>query len=321
MPGGKGIFRRRQQRNRRHSVLLIGLMVIICAFLGWSLAGSIGLVMLGALAGVILLVGPRVSHKLVLKMYGATRLRDRDAPELIHLVRTLANKAGLPVMPQIYYVPSEMVNAFSVGTRDNPSMAFTDGILRNLATRELTGVTAHEVAHIRNNDGWVMGLADSVSQIVYIMSWTGQILLFINLPLFLMGSEAIPWIFIIVLILAPTLSSLLQLALSRTREYDADLDAIRLTGDPRGLASALAKLEQLSGSFFERIFLPGRRIPEPSLLRTHPSTEDRIKRLLELEKDLTKKTPDADHGLPGHLKHRLLSHIVPPRWHINRFWY
>ena len=127
-----------------------------------------------------------------------------------------------------------------------------------------------------------MALADGMSRVVSLASWVGQAIFLINLPLFLVGAEVVPWTVPLVLIFAPTLMALLQLALSRSREFDADLGAVRLTGDAEGLARALLKLERRTGRFWEEIFLPGRRIPEPSLLRTHPPTEDRIARLRTL---------------------------------------
>jgi heat shock protein HtpX len=158
----------------------------------------------------------------------------------------------------------------------------TDGLLRGLTGRQLVGVLAHEVSHIRHNDMWIMSVADSVSRLVRMMSVFGQVLLLINLPMLLMDQVRISWLLIAVLILAPTASALLQLALSRNREFDADLEAAALTGDPQGLAAALERLERAQGSMWERIVFSGPRIPEPSLLRTHPSTEERVRRLLAL---------------------------------------
>ena len=145
------------------------------------------------------------------------------------------------------------------------------------------GVLAHEISHIRNNDLWVMGLADAVRRFTRLLSWMGQLLLLLNLPMLGLGGDTFPWLLVLLLIGAPILSFLLQLALSRTREYDADLDAATLTGNPRGLANALAKMERLEGTWLERLLLSGRRRPQRSVFRTHPNTADRIRRLLELE--------------------------------------
>ena len=150
---------------------------------------------------------------------------------------------------------------------------------------------AHELSHIRNNDLWMMGLADAVSRLTRMLSWMGQLLLLINLPMLILGGDTFPWLLVLLLIGAPSLSFLLQLALSRTREYEADLDAATLTGNPRGLANALAKMERLRGGWLERLFLSGRRPREPAVFRTHPDTADRVRRLLELEAG---RRPDRD---------------------------
>ena len=130
-----------------------------------------------------------------------------------------------------------------------------------------------------------------MSRLVSIASWLGQFLLLLNLPLIFAGAVYVPWHIVALLIFAPTLMALVQLGLSRTREYDADRAAAELTGDPEGLMRALSKLERRVGRFWEEIFLPGRRIPEPSLLRTHPSTESRIARLRELTALATPQYP------------------------------
>jgi heat shock protein HtpX len=114
------------------------------------------------------------------------------------------------------------------------------------------------------------------------MTMAGGLLLIINLPLLLLGRAQVSWTFILLLLFAPTVATLLQLGLSRAREYDADLEAAELTGDPAGLASGLNKLEHQGAGLWERIFMPGRRLPEPSLLRSHPPTEERVRRLLAL---------------------------------------
>ena len=154
--------------------------------------------------------------------------------------------------------------------------------MRKLNARELRGVLAHEVAHINHNDIWVMALADVMSRITNLMAITGMFLVVAYLPLFVLTRETVPWLLLLVLILSPNLSALLQLALSRAREYNADIEAVNLTDDARGLASALAKIEYFQGGWVERILFPGRKLPDPSLLRTHPRTEERIQRLMSL---------------------------------------
>lgn len=312
---------RHKLRNSLQSVLLLAGMMGLTGAVGWLLEGPDGV--LWALVAVVLLIvlNPMVSPKLILGMYRARELPPDEAPALHRVVETLAYRAGLPAAPRLYYVPSAMINAFAVGTRGNAAVACTDGLLGNLSLREITGVLAHEISHIRNNDMWVMGLADLFTRMTNILSLVGQFLLLLNLPLLLMSGYTISWAAILLLVFAPTLSALLQLALSRTREYDADLGAAELSGDPEGLALALAKLERLHAGFFEQVFLPGRQIPEPSLLRTHPPTEERIRRLLALRHEPgfaaqpRLRTP-GNPRIPGHGPVQ-----SAPRWHIGGLWY
>ena len=258
---------------------LAGLML----FIGWLLGGRTGVFWAIGIAVVVLALSPRVSPRVILRMYGARELTPLEAPRLAGILEMLAARARLPRPPRLYYVPSAMLNAFSVGGRADSGVAVTDGLLRALTVREVTGVLAHEISHIRHNDMWVMNLADMASRITSTMSLLGQALLLINLPLLLLGGYVLAWLPILVLIAAPLISMLLQLALSRSREFDADREAALLSGDPRGLALALAKMSRYEGRFWERILLPGRREPHPSLLRTHPETEERVRRLMELE--------------------------------------
>jgi heat shock protein HtpX len=131
----------------------------------------------------------------------------------------------------------------------------------------------------------------------------------------------VPWLAILLLVFAPTIGGLLQLALSRAREYDADLDAAGLTGDPEGLASALMTLERRQGRLWEGLFLPGSRLPDPSLLRTHPRTEDRVERLLRLK---PQARPVIDMPATRHEPGRsIVPPIRAPRIHWGRMgtWY
>lgn len=222
----------------------------------------------------------------------------------------------------MYYVPSQMLNAFAVGTRKHAAIAVTDGLVRQLDMRELVGVVAHEISHVRNNDLWVMGLADMFSRTTSILSLIGQFLLFLNLPLILLSQVTVNWFAIFLLIFAPNLSALAQLALARTREFDADLNAARLTGDPDGLASALVKIERAQGGWMERILMPNRRVPVPSLLRTHPETEERVRRLMELKPEL-QSAEILLAGEPDFDRYAVFGKPVsrPPRRHIGGLWH
>ena len=270
-------------RNGLHTLLLIGGMALILALSAGFLFGGGVVVWVAGLVVLMLFLAPRVSPAMVLGLYRARRLTPGEAPDLYAVVAELARRAGLPRMPALYYLPSTVMNAFTMGSREDAAMVVTDGLLRRLSLRELIAVLAHETSHVRNNDTRVMGLADVVGRLTRILSLIGQFLILVSLPLMLFSPEGIPWAGFLLLVFAPSLSALLQLALSRTREFDADLDAARLTGDPAGLASALEKLERYQGGLLERILLPGRHNPNPSLLRTHPETEERIDRLLALK--------------------------------------
>lgn len=275
--------RAHKTRNVIHSVVLIGGLGLLMGLCAWILWGWIGQLYALIAAAVTILFGPRMAPEMVMRMYRA-RPVDRGGGTLFRLVEELARRAELPAMPKLYVVPSAALNAFAVGRPENASIAITQGLLRKLSLREVAGVLAHEMSHIRNNDLWIMGLADAFSRITQAMSWVGIFLLILNLPAALKGQVVVPWLAVLLLYFAPTFGSLLQLALSRAREYDADLEGAQLTGDPIGLASALDKLERYQGRFWEDMLMPGRRIPQPSLLRSHPPTEERVRRLLELRR-------------------------------------
>jgi heat shock protein HtpX len=268
--------------NLAQSALIIAGMALIVWMMLRLIAGPDLALPLIAAAVVGMLLAPSAPPHLLLAAYGARRLDAASFPAGAALLAALAARAGLPRPPELWYVPSRLPNAFALGRPDSSAICVTDGLLRLLDPRELTGVLAHEVAHIAHRDLWIMALADAMSRVVSGASLAGQVLLLLNLPLLLAGMAVVPWSVVLLLVFSPTLMALLQLALSRSREFDADLGAARLTGDPEALISALRKLERRTGRFWEEILLPGRRIPEPSLLRTHPPTEARIARLREL---------------------------------------
>lgn len=308
--------------NRLQSLLLLLAMAAFLALLGWLLWGVTGVVWLMVFGALLVLFNPMNTPYLIMRMYRAVPLRPDQAPALYALLRQLAERAELARLPELYYLPSPMVNAFAVGRREEGAIAVTDGLLRNLNGREGAAVLAHEISHIRSNDMWVMGLADLFSRMTGLLSLFGQILLLLNLPLILMTGVSINWFAIFILILAPNLSALAQLGLSRTREYHADLNAARLTGDPEGLASALVKIEQRQGGWLERIFLPQRGTPEPSLLRTHPPTEERVRRLMELQQSLDLEEHRKQIAvLADELPFARPLRRSPRRWYISGLWH
>ncbi len=257
------MLNRQRLLNTLQSAAILAAMALLLGALGWLIGGSDGAVI--ALIGGLVLVfmNPTVAPKLILRMYRAQRLGFSQAPRLMTAVGVLSKRAGLSRAPEIYYLPSPVMNAFALGTREHSAIALSDGMLRNMTLRELIGVLGHEISHVRNNDTWVMGLADLFSRMTGFLANFGLILVFINLPLMWFSGQMISWWTIALLIFAPTLSALLQLALSRTREYDADAGSAQITGDPRALSSALGKMEHIQGRILERLFMPGRGVPKP----------------------------------------------------------
>jgi heat shock protein HtpX len=267
-------------RNALQSIALLAAMAALAGFLGWTLFGAIGS-WAAVLGPVLALLGSGASSEMILRLTRARPLAPERALGLYRLVGLLAERARLPRMPRLYRVPAPALNAFAAGSRDNPAIALTDGLLASLEPRELAGVLAHELSHLRSNDVWVMTLAAVVGRVTSLMSFVGQMLLLVLIPLSLFTGHGVPLAAIALLIFAPTISGLLRLALSRTREFDADIAAIELTGDPRGLAAALEKLERQRSGWMQRIFMAR----APAWLLTHPSTAERIRRLMEIERE------------------------------------
>ncbi len=309
--------RRYKRRNATQAMVLLGGMVGVAALCGWVLAGWPGVLWVGVLGVVALALRPKVPTGLVLRMYGARPLPARAAPDLHRLVSALAVRSELSTAPRLYYVPSSMLNAFAVGRRHDAAIGVTDGLLRHLTGRELTGVLAHEMSHVRADDLWIMTLADTVGRLTHALSYAGLLLLLLGLPLMTATGADELLIVALVLMAVPTLVTLLQLALSRSREYDADLEAARLTGDPEGLARALRKLERAEGGVWERILVPHRRAPDPLLLRTHPPTERRVERLLSLAPERRPELVlrDVPYPPPGYRRV-----AAPPRLRLPGVW-
>ncbi|MDH3740449.1 MAG: zinc metalloprotease HtpX [Hyphomicrobiales bacterium] len=313
--------RRHDMRNTLHTWLLILGAGVLMAVIAWMTYGVGGIVWAAIFGGLGLWSASKASPKLVLKLYRARPIAPNELIELQTLIRDLTARADLPAVPTLHYIPSKMMNAFAVGRPEDSAIAVTDGLLRNLTLRQLAGVLAHEVSHIRSGDLKVMALGDILNRITSFMATFGLFGLIFSIPAMLTAGIKVPWLGLLFLLLAPTMGGLLQLALSRAREYDADLDAADLTGDPEGLALALQILERKQGHMWEGIVLPGGRSPEPSILRSHPKTADRVQRLLSLKKDATPHVTIRD---TRHQPDRSIVPIVrPPRihWHRMGLWY
>lgn len=312
------LAQRHRALNRLQSAFLLLAMGVLLALVGWLFAGLLGLVWSVVLAAGLAVLSPSVSPRFILRMYRARALSPDQVPGLYRLVGELSWRAGLDRAPRLFYVSSPVLNAFALGYSGQSWLVVSEGILRKLTPRELAGVLAHEISHIRHNDTTVMGLADLFSRLTGVLSTAGQFLLLFNLPLVMFSDYHINWWAILVLITAPVVSSLIQLALSRAREYHADISAAELTGDPEGLASALGKIERYQNSVLEQIVMPGRGVPEPSILRTHPHTRDRLERLRSLQPQPFAPGPEPAE-IPDFLKSP--GERRRPRWRTMGMWY
>lgn len=274
--------RRQRTRNVVQSTLLLGCLLLVVTGLGWSLFASAGLLWTLLLGVLVLALRPRVPPRPVLALYQAEPLPVGVAPQLHWMVAELASRAGLHRAPALYYVPSAVPNCFCVGHGADAALAVTDGLLRRLTRREVAGVLAHEVGHLRAGDPAVMSLSDAIGRLCQALGLLGLV----SLPMaavLAFGGEPRPLLLCAVLVALPIVVTLLQLALSRSREFDADLAAARLTGDPEGIACALEVLEWTTGRIWERLLVGRSPVPDPLLLRTHPTTQERTRRLRELE--------------------------------------
>jgi len=269
-------------RNRLQTGLLLAGMFALAAALAHLLLGPEWAPWLAFSLFLGLLAAPRLSPAWLMRLSGATRLTPAQAPQLYALLEALAGRAQLERVPDLYLVPRGLANAFAVGRRSGAAIAVTSGLLRTLTASELAGVLAHEVAHVQHDDMRVMLLAEIVARLTASSAQLGSLLLLINLPLVATGRVHISWGGVALLMASPGLSVLLQLALARSRERQADLEAARLTGQPRALASALRKLGEIEESLLERLFRH-RHGPKSTWLRTHPDTDERVRNLLALE--------------------------------------
>lgn len=284
MPQSK--FQENRASNQLHTWLLMLAMTALLSLSGYALMGTWGLVAAIGLLVFGVFFTKRASAALVLRLYKAQPIQPHQAPGLVQMFDELCRRAELDSQPTLHYIPTRLPNAFACGTGNKTAVAITDGLLRILNARELAGVLAHEVAHIMNDDLRVMGTADSISRTTSMLSRFGVMLILFSFSGSMFGSGSLQMILAgLLLFMAPTGMILLQLAVSRTREFNADLGAAQLTGDPHGLASALKKLERMSGGnkgIFEKILRPGEKRAQPAMLRTHPPTPERVEKLMEL---------------------------------------
>lgn len=311
-----------RKRNMLHTIMLIvGIAGLVTAssvlLLGW-VGALIAVVTMAAVLALSLRVPPEV----VMRLYNASPIDPALAGRLDDVLGLLQERAGLAVRPRLYVVPSMTLNAFTTGTPQRAAIAITEGLLRRLSLRETVAILAHEVAHIKNGDLTIMGFADVMTRFAYLLSYVAVALALMNLLSLLVGDPTVSWTAIALLYLAPAVSSLLQLALSRAREYDADRAAVELTGDAVGLGSALRHIERYAGRFWEDLMypVPARRVPQPSLLRTHPTTSERIARLIELQARAQAPTFVVNEG-PRVSLVGLGPMAMQPRYRFLGLWY
>ena len=269
------------------SYVLVASLTALLGLLGLLVGGGQSALMVIGAVVILYCFGPMVSPTFILKINSARRLLPEEAPQLHADLRRLSARAQLTRLPVLFCLPTDAMLAFTVGSRDHPAIALSEGLMRRLSWQETAAVLAHEISHVRDNDMRMMAFAKLADQFTRLLSIFGQIMLLFSLPLILTGQVLMGWTAIFLLIFSPTLSSLLQLALSRTREYNADMGAVELMGNPEALASALAKIDRVQENLLSRFIRPMLpRIPHESWLRTHPPTKERIRRLLEVRDHL-----------------------------------
>jgi heat shock protein HtpX len=270
------------------SILMAGIVALFGA-VGLVLGGTSGMLIALAVGGVMNLFAYWNSDKLVLRMYQAREVDAQSGGHYYALVQELARNAGLP-MPRVYIIDEAQPNAFATGRNpEHAAVAATTGIIQLLSERELRGVMAHELTHVRNRDTLISTLSATVA---------GAISMLANFGMFFGGHDrergANPVVAIIVMILAPIAAMLIQMAISRSREFGADAGGAEISRDPEALAMGLRKIE----AYAKGLPMPTAEMhPETAqmmiinplsatgiqgLFSTHPATEERVARLLQL---------------------------------------
>ncbi len=300
--------------NRVQTLVLLVLMAGFVWLTGrWVIGDGLG-VFAGLFVILLMLFNPAFSPPVILRAYRATPITATDAPELHHALHVLSQRAGLEEPPSLHYLPTGTMNAFAMGLQGSASIALSDGLLRRLTFEEIVGVLAHEISHIRHNDMFIMATADLMGQMARLLSMTAMTLVVLSLPLILLGGVLIQWTPLLIVLSAPIWSALIQLAVSRKREFLADLSAAELMGQPDPLIRALAKLER-QNSYWERFY---RASSDNALLRTHPTTQERIQQLTSIAVQPTWERLTV----PGQIQSPWLTHpAVPPRRISRYFWF
>lgn len=274
-------------RNSIRTVFLMTLAAVLFMLVGQILGGSTGLIIAFVFAMAMNFFSYWKSDKMVLRMYKAEPVDRSSHPRLYGMVEELVRKADLP-MPAVYIIPQDQPNAFATGRNpENAAVAVTQGILKVLDEQQLRGVIAHELAHIRNRDILTQTI---VTTVVSALTMLAQFAYFIPIGGSDRGSN--PLVALIVLITAPIAAMMLQAAISRTREYEADRVGAEISGEPQHLATALQTIEKAAEQIPMRVsesamrstshmfpvnpFSSGRFM---NLFSTHPDTQERVEKL------------------------------------------
>ncbi|KJR41073.1 M48 family peptidase [Candidatus Magnetoovum chiemensis] len=283
------------KQRRLNFIIMLALFAALAAMtalIGWIIGGMEGVQLAGIVVLIFFIFYPRLSPSIVLNFIGARQMSLQNEPHLHNIIVTLAKKANLTVVPKIYYLSKDSADAFTIGNKKNPVIIISRGLLNLLDRRELIGVLAHEISHIQNGDLVFMRIADAINRVTSALSLFGQIALFLSLPMIWFSDYSISLLPFLVLIVAPTISQLIEFALSRTREFNADISAASLTGDPEGLARALNKIDVgRHGLFVKMLLFPSKADSSSSLFKTHPLTKYRVERLMRLIENDYKDSP------------------------------
>ncbi|BCH22161.1 protease HtpX [Mesorhizobium sp. L-8-10] len=295
--------------NIMRTAMLLALMTALFMGVGYLIGGSGGMTIAFFIAAAMNLFSYWNADKMVLRMHHAAEVDERSAPEYYGIVRELAQRAGLP-MPKVYIIESPQPNAFATGRNpQNAAVAATTGLLQRLSYEEVAGVMAHELAHIQNRDTLTMTITATLAGAI---SMLGNFALFFggnrennNNPLGFVGV-------LVAMIVAPMAAAVVQMAISRTREYSADRRGAEICDHPLWLASALDKIarnvQRIHNPDAERnpatapLFiinpLSGERMD--NLFSTHPATENRIAALEEMERTWSSNAPaqSEPHAAP-----------------------
>jgi heat shock protein HtpX len=284
----------RNMKNQLKTAALLALLSGLLIAISYWLIGGLGGVLVGiAIAAVTNLLSWYQSDKIALAAYQAQPVSQSEAPGLYRMVQRLCDRANLP-MPDVYVVPTQAANAFATGRDpEHAAVCVTEGIVNLLSEDELEGVLAHELTHVANRDTLTQAVAATIAGAISFLAQIVSYGLWYTPASRDSRNGVNPFGLLLTVLLAPVAATVIQLAISRTREFEADAGSARLTGNPRALARALEKLEAaarqlpMTGSpAFEPLLITnafsGRQFLS-SLFSSHPSTEARIEQLLKLE--------------------------------------